>query len=159
MQTILSKLNLLYLKISGIITPVIVIIVSETKLFYAPVSSLFFPLFLLTLADVITGIWASRKEGIPFSSKRFFYNKGIIIVLFFICLTAILALDIFLKLYADSIPGWLAKTWMTFCAVYELISIFENASRIKNIPIFASFLTFFKKHFKEKTGIDTDNKK
>lgn len=84
----------------------------------------------LLLIDVITGIFASRKNGIPFTSRLL--KKGLIekLALYLVILVAAFLLEIIFK----TVFTWESYFIVFFVSVlistYELISIFENVHTI-----------------------------
>jgi phage-related holin len=93
---------------------------------YSPVQHLITSLILLSVLDVLTGIYKNRiihKRSI--TSRDFFKRKPVLILLWSIGLTAMLLND---KMLIDlGISGnWGAKAYCVFYGLYETLSILEN---------------------------------
>ncbi len=112
--------------------------------FFAPVAEWLFLVGLFVCADFVTGVFASMKEGILFSSKK---ARATIekLAVYGICVLISKAIQSF---FFPEIPTM--KMVSSLIAFIELKSIDENVKRITGKSIFGEILKIFKQKKDEK---------
>src|SRR5574343_561271 len=103
LTNVFDTINFAYIKLSAILTPFLTLLYLRINEFYSPVSHLFVHLFILAVLDIASGMYASIViEKQKLSSRRFWFRKAGVFVLFMLGLTTVLTLNIFLKEFGDS---------------------------------------------------------
>lgn len=123
--------------------------------FLEPINALILWLLIFILADMITGVWASMKEGKIITShglqktvtKFLMYSVSIILLQ---------GIDFYMLTFAEC---FLAKIGCTIICGIELYSIFENCYRITGNKVFKVLTQFTLKKIKEKTGVSINAQK
>ncbi len=126
---------------SGIVAKALIALV----MFFSSIHSYFIAVLSLVVIDVFTGLIASYKTGVPFSSRKL--RKGLIEKL---CLYLILLITVFFldKLMVADLG--FARFYFSFVitfliCIYEISSVFENLHKIRpDIPFIAGLLGIFK---------------
>ncbi len=97
----------------------------STLAVFAPIKTMLITAGVLVLFDLVTGIWASAKTGVPISSNRL----GRTVTKIFVYQLAIICGFLTEKfLVSDALP--FAKLAAGYVGLTELKSIYENLSRI-----------------------------
>lgn len=120
------------------------ILFAATVSFIEPISSRMAWVFVLFLLDLITGIRASSKEGIPFSSKRFRIGIDKIIA-YVIALVAVYILEAYIFRMESE---YLFIGVISFIGVTEVTSMYENLDRISGLKLKAKITELLKKSSK-----------
>lgn len=105
----------------------------------APIQSAIITVFILVLLDCITGIMASRKQGIPITSSGL---KDSVIKMFVYQSTIILAFIIETYL-VKGIP--LTNIASSYVGLVELVSLNENIEIASGKKLLAGLISKFKK--------------
>jgi len=121
--------------------------------FLTPFKALLIMAILFTVLDLITGMWASYRRKIKFSSNKLYrsinkiiaYPLSIIVVAIF---QVIMNLEI---LYLVNITAGMI-------AFVELVSIFENCYKITDEPVFKKIIKLISKKYYDKIGVEDDKK-
>lgn len=153
----LSAVNWLYVKSAIYLWPVVVFIWGMIQGFYAPVIDMCLYLIAIVAVEIISGIWASKKEGEKFNSHRLWWKKAMVSLLFFLVLTAMLFIDLMLKEFHDGLSPWISKSWILFYGCYEIVSILENAKR-SGLHLAGLFISVFKSKLPSEVGEALDKK-
>lgn len=131
------------------ITPLLTVVVLFLQDFFHPTVPSLFYVMTLGLFDIITGVWASHKEGKKISSEFFWRRKAAVVVLFLMGVISMLIIDRMLKDLHESAPAFALTSWLGFYAIYEVISVLENMTRIGYLRGIKAFMNFFKKKIGE----------
>ena len=109
--------------------------------FFMPIWGLLFLIGFAIVLDTITGIWKSRKNNIPFSSRALSAIASklalyeITVILFYLIDYFILN-DIVIKFF--TVPLMLTKIMALILASIEVISINENYKAVQGIDLWQS---------------------
>ena len=123
--------------------------------FIEPISSLILWLLIFILVDMITGIWASIKEGKIITSHGL--QKTVVKFLMYSMSVILLqGIDAYMLTFVEC---YLAKIGCTLICGIELYSVFENCYRITGNDVFKILTQFAVKKIKEKTGVKINGKK
>ena len=123
--------------------------------FFEPINALILWLLIFILADMMTGIWASIKEGKIITSHGL--QKTVIkFLMYAISVILLHGIDTYMLTFAECC---LAKIGCTLICGIELYSIFENCYRITDNEVFRVLTQFTVKKIKEKTGVNVNGKK
>ena len=114
--------------------------------FFLPISGILFLIGFAILLDTITGIWKSKKLGVPITSRKlsavisklFLYE---IAVIGFYLIDYFILNDIIMKFF--SVPLMLTKILSLVLVSIEVISINENYKAVKGIDIWQSMKNLF----------------
>jgi len=110
--------------------------------FFAPVAGILALMLTLIIVDTVTGIWKSKKCGIPitsrgmsaFISKVFLYCGGVLLIF---AVDKLLLNEILL--YFFTVEHLATKCISMIFAFVELISINENWKAVKGFDIWLQF--------------------
>lgn len=144
-----EQVNWITATLSLKITPIAVVVWVYLQDFFNPTVPSIFYILTLGLLDIVTGIWASHREGKKITSEFFWRSKASVVVLFLIGVICMLIIDRMLKDIHQSAPAFALTTWMIFYAIYECISVLENIIRIGLLPGIKGFKTLFEKKITE----------
>ena len=119
--------------------------------YLAPVQDVVLVMALVVFFDMVTGIWASFKEGRGIKSRRL-TKTGVKIFLY--------AMIVYLLFCVDKEMGMfeLHKAVAWLIVGFELWSILENAARITDHRIFRILRRYMEDRVKETTGMDLNEK-
>ena len=109
--------------------------------FFLPISGILFLIGFAILLDTLTGIWKSKKLGIPITSRKlsaivsklFLYEVAVI---GFYLIDYFILNDIILVFF--SVPLMLTKVLALVLASIEIMSVSENWRIVKGINLFQS---------------------
>lgn len=121
---------------------VIKIVLLPLIAFFAPVAGILALMLTLIVVDTMTGIWKSKKCGIPitsrgmsaFISKVFLYCGGVILIF---AVDKLLLNEILL--YFFTVEHLATKCISMIFAFVELISINENWKAVKGFDLWSQF--------------------
>lgn len=104
----------------------IVGLVTAVGAYYAGIQLYLFAIGALVVADVVTGIWASFKQGEKFSSKKL--GRGLIqkTVIYLIIMAASFEIGKVIQSAIGNETYWLTWILTLLILVYELTSVIEN---------------------------------
>lgn len=110
--------------------------------FFTPISGILILMITLILADTATGIWKSKKLGVPitsrgmsaFVSKVFLYCGGVLLIF---AVDELLLNEI--MLYFFTVEHLATKCISMIFAFVELISINENWKAVKGFDLWLHF--------------------
>ena len=125
--------------------------------FFLPISGILFLIGFAILVDTLTGIWKSKKLGIPITSrglsaivsKLFLYEVAVI---GFYLIDYYILNDIILTFF--SVPLMLTKILALVLCSIEVISISENYKAVKGIDIWSAFKNLLQRSKEIKKDID-----
>jgi hypothetical protein len=125
--------------------------------FFLPISGILFLIGFAILVDTLTGIWKSKKLGIPITSrglsaivsKLFLYEVAVI---GFYLIDYYILNDIILTFF--SVPLMLTKILSLVLCSIEVISISENYKAVKGIDIWSAFKNLLQRSKEIKQDID-----
>ena len=126
--------------------------------FFLPITGILFLIGFAILVDTITGIWKSKKLGIPITSRKLsaIISKlmlyEVAVILFYLIDRFILN-DIILVFF--SIPLMLTKILSLVLVSIEVISISENYKAVKGIDLWQAMKLLFARARDIKQDIDT----
>ena len=126
--------------------------------FFLPITGILFLIGFAILVDTITGIWKSKKLGIPITSRKLsaIISKlmlyEVAVILFYLIDKFILN-DIILVFF--SIPLMLTKILALVLVSIETLSISENIKAVKGIDLWQSMKLLFARARDIKQDIDT----
>lgn len=118
--------------------------------YFAPLGEIFIVLFACIIADLITGIWASRTKGQGIKSKRL-KKTAVKIGLYFGIVMLIYSID-----HAFNIVN-LANPTAWLIVGFEAYSVLENVVVITDHPVFRAIKKFMRDKIKDNTGVDVDD--
>lgn len=116
--------------------------------FFAPIQAFLITIFILVLADVVTGIWASMKRGEPFRASKL-KNTVSKMVLYPV---AVLISQVMVLTYFPSTPIISSLTYMValFVSAVEFQSAVENVGDITGINLWGAVKDYFREKFNTK---------
>jgi len=125
--------------------------------FFLPISGILFLIGFAILVDTLTGIWKSKKLGIPITSRKlsaivsklFLYEVAVI---GFYLIDYFILNDIILTFF--SVPLMLTKILSLVLCSIEVISISENYKAVKGIDIWSAFKNLLQRSKEIKQDID-----
>ena len=126
--------------------------------FFLPITGILFLIGFAILVDTITGIWKSKKLGIPITSRKLsaIISKlmlyEVAVILFYLIDRFILN-DIILTFF--SVPLMLTKILALVLVSIETLSISENIKAVKGIDLWQSMKLLFARARDIKQDIDT----
>ena len=126
--------------------------------FFLPISGILFLIGFAILVDTLTGIWKSKKLGVPITSRKLsaIISKlmlyEVAVILFYLIDRFILN-DIILVFF--SIPLMLTKILALVLVSIETLSISENIKAVKGIDLWQSMKLLFARARDIKQDIDT----
>ena len=126
--------------------------------FFLPITGILFLIGFAILVDTITGIWKSKKLGIPITSRKLsaIISKlmlyEVAVILFYLIDRFILN-DIILTFF--SVPLMLTKILALVLVSIETISISENYKAVKGIDLWQAMKLLFARARDIKQDIDT----
>lgn len=121
--------------------------------FFEPVGVILLWMLIFVLVDMISGMYASLKEGTHLESRRM--QKTVIkAIMYSTCIILLHGLDSEIITFMDC---GLAKFGATIICGIELYSVLENFYRATGNKVFKILTTFTLNKIKDNTGIDLDN--
>ena len=126
--------------------------------FFLPISGILFLIGFAIVIDTITGIWKSKKLGVPITSRKLsaIISKlmlyEVAVILFYLIDRFILN-DIILTFF--SVPLMLTKILALVLVSIETISISENYKAVKGIDLWQAMKLLFARARDIKQDIDT----
>ena len=126
--------------------------------FFLPITGILFLIGFAILVDTITGIWKSKKLGIPITSRKLsaIISKlmlyEVAVILFYLIDRFILN-DIILTFF--SVPLMLTKILSLVLVSIEVMSISENYKAVKGIDLWQAMKLLFARARDIKQDIDT----
>ena len=125
--------------------------------FFLPISGILFLIGFAIVVDTITGIWKSKKLGIPITSRKLsaIISKLLlyeVAVIGFYLIDYWILNDIILKFF--SVPLMLTKILSLVLVSLETISINENYKAVKGIDIWSAFKNLLQRSKEIKQDID-----
>ena len=126
--------------------------------FFLPITGILFLIGFSIVIDTITGIWKSKKLGVPITSRKLsaIISKlmlyEIAVILFYLIDRFILN-DIILTFF--SVPLMLTKILSLVLVSIEVISISENYKAVKGIDLWQAMKLLFARARDIKQDIDT----
>ena len=126
--------------------------------FFLPITGILFLIGFAIVIDTVTGIWKSKKLGIPITSRKLsaIISKlmlyEIAVILFYLIDRFILN-DIILTFF--SVPLMLTKILALVLVSIETISISENYKAVKGIDLWQAMKLLFARARDIKQDIDT----
>lgn len=120
--------------------------------FFEPITAVLIWMFIFILADLISGMYASLKEGKHLESHKM--QKTVVKTIMYSTSVILLhAIDTYMITITEC---GLAKFGSTFICGIELYSILENFYRATGNRVFKSLTTFTLNKIKDQTGIDLE---
>ena len=126
--------------------------------FFLPITGILFLIGFSIVVDTITGIWKSKKLGVPITSRKLsaIISKlmlyEVAVILFYLIDRFILN-DIILTFF--SVPLMLTKILALVLVSIETISISENYKAVKGIDLWQAMKLLFARARDIKQDIDT----
>lgn len=125
--------------------------------FFLPISGILFLIGFAIFVDTLTGIWKSKKLGVPITSRKlsaivsklFLYEVAVI---GFYLIDKFILNDIILTFF--SVPLMLTKILSLVLCSIEVISISENYKAVKGIDIWSAFKNLLQRSKEIKNDID-----
>ena len=125
--------------------------------FFLPISGILFLIGFAIFVDTLTGIWKSKKLGVPITSRKlsaivsklFLYEVAVI---GFYLIDKFILNDIILTFF--SVPLMLTKILSLVLCSIEVISISENYKAVKGIDIWSAFKNLLQRSKEIKKDID-----
>jgi hypothetical protein len=125
--------------------------------FFLPISGILFLIGFAILVDTLTGIWKSKKLGVPITSrglsaivsKLFLYEVAVILTYL---IDKFILNDIILQFF--SVPLMLTKVLSLVLVSIEAISISENYKAVKGIDIWSALKNLLHRSKEIKQDID-----
>jgi hypothetical protein len=135
----------------------IIQLLAVVSTFFLPISGILFLIGFAILVDTLTGIWKSKKLGIPITSRKlsaivsklFLYEVAVI---GFYLIDKFILNDIILTFF--SVPLMLTKILSLVLCSIEVISISENYKAVKGIDIWSAFKNLLQRSKEIKNDID-----
>lgn len=135
----------------------IVQILAVVGSFFLPISGILFLIGFAIFVDTLTGIWKSKKLGVPITSRKlsaivsklFLYEVAVI---GFYLIDKFILNDIILTFF--SVPLMLTKILSLVLCSIEVISISENYKAVKGIDIWSAFKNLLQRSKEIKQDID-----
>ena len=126
--------------------------------FFLPITGILFLIGFAIVIDTVTGIWKSKKLGVPITSRKLsaIISKlmlyEVAVILFYLIDRFILN-DIILTFF--SVPLMLTKILALVLVSIETISISENYKAVKGIDLWQAMKLLFARARDIKQDIDT----
>lgn len=125
--------------------------------FFLPISGILFLIGFAIVVDTLTGIWKSKKLGIPITSRKLsaIISKLLlyeVAVIGFYLIDYWILNDIILVFF--SIPLMLTKILSLVLVSLETLSISENYKAVKGIDIWSAFKNLLQRSKEIKQDID-----
>ena len=125
--------------------------------FFLPISGILFLIGFAILVDTLTGIWKSKKLGLPITSRKLsaIISKLMlyeVAVIGFYLIDKFILNDIILQFF--SVPLMLTKILSLVLCSIEVISISENYKAVKGIDIWSAFKNLLQRSKEIKKDID-----
>jgi len=126
--------------------------------FFLPISGILFLIGFAIVIDTITGVWKSKKLGLPITSRKLsaIISKlmlyEVAVILFYLIDKFILN-DIILTFF--SVPLMLTKILALVLVSIETLSISENIKAVKGIDLWQAMKLLFARARNIKQDIDT----
>ena len=125
--------------------------------FFLPISGILFLIGFAIVVDTLTGIWKSKKLGIPITSRKLsaIISKLLlyeVAVIGFYLIDYWILNDIILKFF--SVPLMLTKILSLTLVSLETLSISENYKAVKGIDIWSAFKNLLQRSKEIKNDID-----
>jgi hypothetical protein len=126
--------------------------------FFLPITGILFLIGFAIVVDTVTGIWKSKKLGVPITSRKLsaIISKlmlyEIAVILFYLIDRFILN-DIILTFF--SVPLMLTKILSLVLVSIEVMSISENYKAVKGIDLWQAMKLLFARARDIKQDIDT----
>ena len=125
--------------------------------FFLPISGILFLIGFAIFVDTLTGIWKSKKLGVPITSRKlsaivsklFLYEVAVI---GFYLIDKFILNDIILQFF--SVPLMLTKILSLVLCSIECISINENIKAVKGVDIWSAFKQLLQRSKEIKQDID-----
>ena len=125
--------------------------------FFLPISGILFLIGFAIFVDTLTGIWKSKKLGLPITSRKlsaivsklFLYEVAVI---GFYLIDKFILNDIILQFF--SVPLMLTKILSLVLCSIECISINENIKAVKGVDIWSAFKQLLQRSKEIKQDID-----
>lgn len=116
--------------------------------FFAPIQAFLITVFMLVVADVITGIWASKHRGEPFRASKLKNTVGKMVLY----PLAILISQIMVNTYFKDVTIFNSLSYMValFISAVEFQSNIENIGDITGIDIWSQVKEFIQSRIKAK---------
>jgi hypothetical protein len=135
----------------------IIQLLAVVSAFFLPISGILFLIGFAIFVDTLTGIWKSKKLGIPITSrglsaivsKLFLYEVAVILTYL---IDKFILNDIILTFF--SVPLMLTKVLSLVLVSIEAISISENYKAVKGIDIWSAMKNLFSRAKEIKKDID-----
>jgi phage-related holin len=122
--------------------------------FFEPITAVLVWMFIFILADMVSGMFASLREGKHLESHKM--QKTVMkVIMYSTCIILMHGIDTYMITIADC--GF-AKIGSTIICGIELYSILENFYRATGNKVFKVLTTFTLNKIKDKTGIDLEEK-
>jgi hypothetical protein len=125
--------------------------------FFLPISGILFLIGFAIFVDTLTGIWKSKKLGLPITSRKLsaIISKLMlyeVAVIGFYLIDYYILNDIILQFF--SVPLMLTKILSLVLCSIEVISINENIKAVKGIDLWASLKNLLQRSKEIKKDID-----
>ena len=125
--------------------------------FFLPITGILFLIGFAIVVDTLTGIWKSKKLGLPITSRKLsaIISKLMlyeVAVIGFYLIDKFILNDIILKFF--SVPLMLTKILSLVLCSIEVISISENYKAVKGIDIWSAFKNLLQRSKEIKNDID-----
>ncbi len=122
----------------------------------APIHSILVSVFLLIIADLVTGVWAAKKQGQSISSSKL---RNTVSKFFIYQMAIITAFVLETYLLEGAVPA--TKIVAGIIGLSEGVSVFENLNKISNTDLFKKLLTALGSANlpKQPTGSQNDSQK
>lgn len=138
------------------------ILLQVIGVFLLPIKFLIILIIVIIIVDMISGIWKSKKQGIPFTSNRLSHTISKI-VLYCGALIIVYGLDIallgeFIALFT-TIKLFLTKGLACFLITVEIVSFHENFEGITGVNLFKRFKDYLTRAKQIKDDIEEVAKK
>ena len=125
--------------------------------FFLPITGILFLIGFAIVVDTLTGIWKSKKLGLPITSRKLsaIISKLMlyeVAVIGFYLIDKFILNDIILQFF--SVPLMLTKILSLVLCSIEVISISENYKAVKGIDIWSAFKNLLQRSKEIKNDID-----
>ena len=125
--------------------------------FFLPITGILFLIGFAIVVDTLTGIWKSKKLGLPITSRKLsaIISKLMlyeVAVIGFYLIDKFILNDIILQFF--SVPLMLTKILSLVLCSIEVISISENYKAVKGIDIWSAFKNLLQRSKEIKQDID-----
>ena len=125
--------------------------------FFLPITGILFLIGFAIVVDTLTGIWKSKKLGLPITSRKLsaIISKLMlyeVAVIGFYLIDKFILNDIILTFF--SVPLMLTKILSLVLCSIEVISISENYKAVKGIDIWSAFKNLLQRSKEIKKDID-----